>query len=133
MLAVGIFIRMISTDVTCSSSAIRIPIVFHRVAISATSRKTSTSRIKRPRALSRLPEKDSTKLSGLDVNVNLIWGDAFPRTSLTSPKPYPLGASPLRGRPMFAYCPAKPYPLGASPLRETLIVRLLPAKPLRMR
>jgi hypothetical protein len=27
---------------------------------------------KRPRALSRLPEKDSTKLSGLDVNVDLI-------------------------------------------------------------
>src|ERR1700722_7405000 len=43
---VGIFIRMISTDVPCTFSAIRIPIVFRRLAICATSRKSSTPRIK---------------------------------------------------------------------------------------
>lgn len=41
-----IFIRMILTDVPCIFSAIRIPIVFHRLAICATSRRTSMSRIK---------------------------------------------------------------------------------------
>src|SRR5947209_6492909 len=72
MLAVGIFIRMISTDVTCSSSAIRIPIVFHLVVISATSPKTSTSRIKTSQSVVTLARQDSTKLSGLDANVDLI-------------------------------------------------------------
>ena len=68
----GIFIRMILTDVPYTFSAIRIPNVFRRRAICAISRKTSTSRIKTSQGVVLFARKDSTKLSRLDVNVDLI-------------------------------------------------------------